>query len=391
MSQFVAALSTARRPPIGRPDPRWFRGLALAAIVALALISAETFHVIVDALSEAYIAVSVFVAGTLALVYGLERLLRVDIGEVLLRMRRWQVAAAALLGAFPGCGGAIVIVTQFARGHASFGSLVATLTATMGDAMFLLLAREPQTGLAVLALGVVVGAVSGWVIDGLHRPGFLVPGRGERPVRLDSGAGEAKPSDRSAWLDRAWVALMVPGVVIGLLAAFQVEVDALLGPLSALEPAFWLGVAGAALALVLWAARGGGGGAEASCGARDNRVIDQTNFITSWVVFAFLASELFLHFTGADLAAVFALWAPLVPLMAILVGWLPGCGPPLVITSLYLSGSLPLSAQLGNAISNDGDALFPALVLAPKAALLATLYSTFPALIVGYGAYLLWE
>jgi hypothetical protein len=58
-----------------------------------------------------------------------------------------------------------------------------------------------------------------------------------------------------------------------------------------------------------------------------------------------------------------------------------------VITSLYLAGSVPLSAQLGNAISNDGDALFPAIAVAPKAALAATIYSAIPAFVVGYGWY----
>ena len=62
-----------------------------------------------------------------------------------------------------------------------------------------------------------------------------------------------------------------------------------------------------------------------------------------------------------------------------------------MVTTLYLTNSLPLSAQLGNAISNDGDALFPALALALKAALLATLYSALPALLVAYGYFLLWE
>ena len=51
-----------------------------------------------------------------------------------------------------------------------------------------------------------------------------------------------------------------------------------------------------------------------------------------------------------------------------------------ILFKLYI----PLSAELGNAISNDGDALFPAIALAPKAAILATFYSAFPAIIVAY-------
>jgi hypothetical protein len=52
---------------------------------------------------------------------------------------------------------------------------------------------------------------------------------------------------------------------------------------------------------------------------------------------------------------------------------------------MYLAGALPLSAQIGNAISNDGDALFPAIAIAPRVAVIATLYSAVPAVIISYG------
>ena len=77
------------------------------------------------------------------------------------------------------------------------------------------------------------------------------------------------------------------------------------------------------------------------------------------------------------------------PLLAILVGLLPGCGPQIIVTSLYLSGYIPLSALMGNAISNDGDALFPAIAIAPRTAIVATLYSTIPAVLIAYGWYFL--
>jgi hypothetical protein len=73
--------------------------------------------------------------------------------------------------------------------------------------------------------------------------------------------------------------------------------------------------------------------------------------------------------------------------MAILVGLIPGCGPQIMVTSLYLAGTVPFSAQLGNAMANDGDALFPALAVAPKAAVVATLYSAVPAVIAAYAWY----
>ena len=84
-------------------------------------------------------------------------------------------------------------------------------------------------------------------------------------------------------------------------------------------------------------------------------------------------------------------WLPFVPLIAILFGFLPGCGPQIVVATFYLNGQIPLSAEIGNAISNDGDALFPAIALAPKAAIVATLYSAIPAFIVAYSYMYLFE
>ena len=75
----------------------------------------------------------------------------------------------------------------------------------------------------------------------------------------------------------------------------------------------------------------------------------------------------------------------------ILFGFIPGCGPQIVITTFYLNGYIPFSAEIGNAISNDGDALFPAIALAPKAAIYATLYSGIPAILVAYSYMYLFE
>ena len=92
-----------------------------------------------------------------------------------------------------------------------------------------------------------------------------------------------------------------------------------------------------------------------------------------------------------DLKSIFEGWAVLTPLISVLVGFLPGCGPQVLITTMYLAGFIPLSAQIGNAISNDGDALFPALAIAPRVALIATLYSGIPALIVSYAWFFVME
>ena len=114
-------------------------------------------------------------------------------------------------------------------------------------------------------------------------------------------------------------------------------------------------------------------------------------FITTWVILAFLAYELTVHLGNINLEAIFQSYFILIPLIGILIGFLPGCGPQILVTTLYLNGIIPLSAQIGNAISNDGDALFLAVALHPKAAFIATIYSGIPAIIVSYGYFFIFE
>ena len=381
-------------PPKARGISR--RAIVVAAMVGVISMVPDGWHLALDALSEAFLSVAVFVAGTLALVFGAERAFKTDLGDWLQRHQRWQVPAATLLGAFPGCGGAIVAVTQYTRGYLSFGAVVATLTATMGDAMFLLLAREPQTALGVLAMSMVVGVVSGYVIDAIHGTDFLRPQTAQGNQRACEIPAAQAAEKGLEGKERVWLVLMVPGIIIGILAAFQLEVG--MGSIQWLgeSPVYWLGVMGAVLSLAMWAGAKGQEDGDCAggerCGvaqaplARD--VVENTNVVTAWVVFAFVGFEVLLAVSGIDLTASLSVWAPLVPAMAIAVGMIPGCGPQIMVTSLYLSGSVPLSAQLGNAIANDGDALFPALAVAPRAAIVASVYSAIPALIVAYSWYL---
>ena len=84
-----------------------------------------------------------FVAATLALYYGLtEGVGKAHILALTGNTSLFGSTACAILGAIPGCGGAIIVITQYTRGQVSFGGVVAVLTATMGDAAFLLLAQR---------------------------------------------------------------------------------------------------------------------------------------------------------------------------------------------------------------------------------------------------------
>ena len=340
---------------------------------------------IFGSVADAYIQVSTFVAGTFLLIYGTERFLKIDAVGALQRDTSWQVPMAAALGAMPGCGGAVIVITQFVTGRLSFQSVVARLTATMGDAAFLLLAREPLTGFAMIALGFVVGTLSGWAVNFIHGGEFL---RGKALNTECPVLGCLFPEDwKTRPIDRVWMLVLVPGLAIGLFSAFQLDVDALIGNSIIESPATLSGVVGGTLAFFMrmMPQRQRILRVRSPIGeSLIRRTVEDTNFITVWVIAAFLVFELSVHVLGLDLKNLFDGWALLTPLIAVLLGFLPGCGPQVLVTTMYLAGLIPLSAQMGNTISNDGDALFPAIAIAPKVAVVATLYTAVPAVIIAY-------
>ncbi len=350
----------------------------------------QTWEIIKSSVSDAYIGVTSFVAGTLLLFFTLEKYLKIDVKNILLNRPKLEVFISSLLGALPGCGGAIIVLTQYSRGKASFGSVVAALTATMGDAAFLLIAREPTTGLLILLIGFFVGYVSGLLVNSIHGKSFMKM-NGCDLIRLNCKPSKYKPSKT---LDLIWLTLIIPGMIFGILSAFQIDLDAYFSNNFIENPITFFGFFAGSLCFVMWIIPIISGLKYSPSGSNEKiirRTVSDTNFITGWVILAFLAYELTAHFGGFNLETIFESYYMLIPLIAILIGFLPGCGPQILVTTLYLNGIIPLSAQIGNAISNDGDALFPAIALHPKAAFIATIYSAFPAIIVSYGYLFLFE
>lgn len=370
----------------------WAKIILAGVFVLLAIAGPDLRHALARSMADAYLQVSVFVAATLAIVYGLQRWAGFDVRSAMAARPGWQPVFAALMGAIPGCGGAVAVVTQYASGHLTFGALIAVLTATMGDAAFVLLAAEPMTGLGIFALSAGVGAASGWLVDTTHGRNFMrAPSPKLAFAMTDTGRNQTNP------LQPLWLVVLGPGFLLGVFSLAQLDTDAMFGriygPLADLGVTQTIGLVGAVVSLSMWlfdpVQRFDPG--VASGGSTVTRVVNTTNFVTVWVVLGFVTYEALVTLTGLDLSVALAGIAALTPLAAVIVGFLPGCGPQVLVTTLYVSGQLPLSAQLGNAISNDGDALFPTIALAPKAAIIATLYSAIPAILVAYGYYWLFE
>ena len=368
----------------GRLLKKSFFGLL---ILTLAFQSGEFGEIIRSSMTDAYLQVSVFVGFTLFIFIGLDSLTKFDTASFLVKTKKFHVPLSAFLGALPGCGGAIIVVTQYIQGRIGFGSLVAVLTATMGDAAFLILAIEPSTGLLIFALGAVVGSITGYVVDIIHGNKFLIQ------KSDDDGSEEVLEKTFVSKFNIFWLLIFMPGFILGILVAFQVNINNLIFLPNNFELTAIIGSSGAILSIFMWSLNPL---SDFQCSTDKSRgflsrVVDTTNFVSTWVICGFLVFEIFMFFTSIDLKVFFDIWLPFVPLIAIFFGFLPGCGPQVVVATFYLNGFIPLSAELGNAISNDGDALFPAIALAPKAALVATIYSAVPAIIVAYSYMYIFE
>lgn len=377
-------------PMLRRPAALYWWLLGGSMLLAgWAVLDGAFAQVIISTIADAYLQVTTFVAATLLLFYGLERLFGINAVHMLERSGAWQVPVAAALGALPGCGGAIIVVTNYVSGRLSFGAVLATLTATMGDAAFLLIAKDPTTGSLMMAIGLVVGTISGYIVDKIHGRDFLRPSQDKTDSQAETAQNVAVRHEAPQFVNQLWLIAIIPGIAIGLLGAFQVDLDPLLANSVTDQPVTLFGFMAGLLCFAMWLLPRFIKSSQSPShqGHILRQTIADTNFVTGWVIIAFLLFEVSLFATGYELAQLFEGLAIWIPLLAVVIGLVPGCGPQVLVTTLYLSGIVPLSAQIGNAISNDGDALFPAIALAPKAAIIATLYSTIPALLLAYGWY----
>ena len=387
MNAFIAAVLEKKTILVANEARLLKKSFLGLAILVMAFQTNSFGEMVRSTLADAYLQVSVFVGFTLFIFIGLDALTKFNISYILDNTKKYHVVMASLLGALPGCGGAIVVVTQYIQGRISFGSLVAVLTATMGDAAFLLLAAEPLTGLFIFGLGAFVGIISGYIVDQIHGVNYL---QGDSKIKIEF---EKISKNFVSKFNIFWTLIFIPGFVVGLFVAFQQDVDQLLAIPDGLSIVYSIGAAGAILCIFMWSLNPLSDFQCSTDRSRNllSRVVDTTNFVTTWVICGFLTFEIFMYFTEYNLKTFFEIWLPFVPLMAVLFGFLPGCGPQIVVTTFYLNGFIPLSAEIGNAISNDGDALFPAIALTPKAAIIATLYSAIPAIVFAYGFMFIFE
>ena len=384
-------------------------------------------EILVISMRDAFLAVTVFVAAMVLLFSWLQYVTAGRFVSWIRDNQRFQPAIGALMGLTPGCGGAIIVMPMYARGYVTYGTVIATLIATLGDAAFVLIGAIFQDSafltpvIAVHATSFIVGVAWGYGVDLLEVTPTTPLGSfgpkigsgeplGEEAAREMEGKGsviEDMPREVPDGLGyriihqgyRVWWVVTAVGLCLAILLLVWYAQDPEYAPELVWDPTTrdglvtWVGLIGTSLSIILYVSSKNffGDDTEATIGDKLNSLDEtlvhaasETAFVTFWVLIAYLAFELGMIASGIneeDLAEHGAGAGAVI--VAAAVGLIPGCGPQIIAISAYVEGVISFPALVSNAISQDGDALFPLLVRHKVASIWATIHTTLPAIIVG--------
>lgn len=405
-------------------------------ILDLLIISAE----------NSFIQVTVFVGAVLLLFGYVDYLLSGRLVRKIGEAKKIQPIIGALLGLTPGCGGAIFVMPLFPRGIVSFGTVIATLLATMGDSAFVLMSVMPKQWVLVSIFSFVVAVTTGYLVDLTPLGDWLLAKYNESREKKARSHEDHEELDHSIFANETgigledwahigheegdeidlvlhhaakghqdtntlgykvthqgymvyWIIISI-GLVLGILDLFQVDLNEFFIPNLGLI----LGVLGAAASVFLmlmgrkFIVSDTHEESEMKLASLKETFIhnaQETAFVGTWVFAAYFAYELFVLLLGSGsyLAGEMAITGFLTQtglmavIIGVLIGVIPGCGPQIIFVTLFTRGLVPFSALLANALSQDGDALFPLIAIDKRSALWATIVNAIPALIVGLLAY----
>ncbi|HOA70545.1 MAG: putative manganese transporter [Bacillota bacterium] len=401
----------------------------------------DLWMIILGSAEAAFIDVTVFVGAVLLFFGYIDYKQQGAFIETVEKAKKYQPFIGALLGILPGCGGSILLMPLYIKGSVSFGTIVATLLATAGDAAFVIMTQAPREFVLITIIGLVVGTITGYIVD-YYNIGAWVRKRSaktqipdverehdkaealldelycEEPLtcrssklrhigheegdEIDLILHHAEPLDPTRLGYKIthncyiifWAVLAV-GLVFGVLSLFQLDLEQIVGLPNIVT---WVGVLGTVVSIAYMTRCGNLAQAQSHedvehklFSLKETLIhnAQETAFVGTWVFIAYLVYELAVYFVGGEqvVAAVMTSAGLASVVAGVLVGLIPGCGPQVIFVSLYLRGMFPFAALLANSLSQDGDALFPLLAMDRNSAFWATVVNTIPAFVVGVIVY----
>ncbi|MGL4740053.1 MAG: putative manganese transporter [Sarcina sp.] len=371
----------------------------------------EVLDIIVKSASDSYLQVGVFVGAVLIIFALLDYKSQGKMIKYIEKSKRIQPFIGAFLGLTPGCGGAILVMPLFIKGTVSYGTVIATLIATMGDSAFVIMTTRPLDYLSISFWSYIIGVIVGYIVDYLDLETKL---NLRKTIQKNENKRKEKLILRENMINRNptinkitekldlflnnvgyivyWGVLFI-GLIFGVLLLLQVDLNKDLGINNL---GLYFGLIGMVISL-LYVLMSRNKGEDCNCNKIKKKSFKEslrhnayeTASVNIWVMIAYLIYEIGILIIGGEqvLTTVLMATGVLAVIVGALIGLIPGCGPQIIFVTLYGKGFVPFAALLANAISQDGDALLPLMARDKKSPLWATIITTIPALVVGIGAY----
>ena len=395
--------------------------------MSLNISAAQALEILVVSMRDSFLAVTVFVAAMILLFSWLQFITAGRFVGWIGENRGLQPLIGAMMGLTPGCGGAIIVMPMYARGYVTYGTVIATLIATLGDAAFVLIGAVFQDSsyltpvIVVHTTSFVVGVSCGYGVDLIEVTPTTPLGRFGPKFGTDEPLGEevAKAMEgKDSLIEnlprevpegwgyrvlhqgyRIWWLVTAVGLCLAILLLGWYAQDPEYSPELVWDPTTrdgivtWVGFIGSSLSIILYVSSKNffADDTEATIGDKLNSLDEtlvhaasETAFVTFWVLIAYLVFEFGMLLAGikeSDMSENGSGAGAV--LVAATIGLIPGCGPQIIAITAYVEGIISFPALVANAISQDGDALFPLLVRHKVASIWATIHTTLPAIIVG--------
>lgn len=410
----------------------------------------EIVEIILGSAEGAFLEVGAFV-GAVLLIFGyINYRQKGGFVKKIEEMKKIQPIIGALLGLSPGCGGAIFVMPLFIKKKITFGTVIATLIATMGDSAFVIIYKMPFAYIGVSIISFIVAIIVGYIVDYYAIGEKLLLNRKiktkdecekihknvdhkiqERECGIIEGCinkrinhigheegdefdivlhhkvkGHEEQNTIGYYFTHSaykifWIFISI-GLIFGIMLLMQVDINNLIIPNIGLI----FGVSGTLFSIIMMILSK----KKIQVQTHEEEELkvmsfketlvhnaEETAFVITWVFIAYLIYEFSIFcIGGGNYLAGEKIFTDVMMangfytvIAGAVIGLIPGCGPQVLFVTLYTKGLIPFAALLANAISQDGDALFPLLAIDRKSSLWATIITTIPALILGIIVYII--
>ncbi|WP_042273999.1 putative manganese transporter [[Clostridium] dakarense] len=335
---------------------------------------------------------------------------------IITKNKKLQPLIGALIGAIPGCGGSLAIIPLYIQGKLSFGSIVASLIASMGDAAFILISANFKVYLIVTIVGLITGILTGYIVDIFNLESVLNLRKNKiEPLTRGTSCGcnhgfshkkqkviknQNSKIYKFAYLMthkvgyKIYLVILLVGFVFMTVAHSGIENEIVHSIHELEEVLAILGILSSIIYTMCFKIVSNSYNIDKDDRSSLKNIlingVSEISFIITWIFIAYLGYDFIVMLLGGEEYIVnLVLYAGIGSVfIGALLGLIPGCGVQILLMSFYLKGNLPLGAVIANSISQDGDALFPIIALDKKSALWASIVTTIPAILVGIIVYI---